>query len=422
MKSNSDYSRRSSLGAVVLALALGPIGCGDDEGVDNDPDPDAAVPEPDAPVGGCEVTPGAWSPDGFAENAAGALALRAAIANLASTVMNTAEQTTWDDTPTTPPTLQVVTDAYEAGTPSVADRTPAALDALMDQVFADWVASMEQDPATYEFIDDAGLDWVAAGAGGMHERPPDGTTRRFRAYSAGGAELRQIVDKGLFVGTMYNYALGLTEGTITPATIQDIAAAWGSNPELDATPEKGAATNDDSAAYAASMGLYDETATALIAAQAYAADDACTAERDAALVEVFRRWEEAMFARGTFYANSPGRSTLDPLVPESILGPLHGASEGYGLMLGLRGMPEPTSGPLAGDARVLTDADIDQALEALGLDLTDISAGTTGEWLVTSSTMYNSGFNGDFKTVVQTAFGWSEAQFTEYATVPVPSE
>jgi hypothetical protein len=418
MKSNDDHRQRTRVGAVALALALGPFGCGDDAGVD---DHDAA-PDVDGPIGGCEVTPGAWSADGFAENAAGALALRAAISNLAGTVMNTAEQTTWGDTPMNPPTLQVVTDAYEAGDPSVADRTPAALDALMDQMFADWVAAMAEDPAAYLFIDEAGLSWVASGVGGVHERPPADGTRRFRAYSASGVEQRQIVDKGLFVGTLYDYALGLTAGTITAATVQDIAAAWGANPALDASPAEGEPANDDSAAYAASMGLYDETATALIAAQAYAADDACTAERDAALVEVFRFWEEAMFARGTFYSGAPWRATLDPTVTDSILDPLHAASEGWGLILGLRGLPDPTSGPLAGEARVSTDADIDEALEALGIDVADISAGTTGEWLVESPTTYTTGFNGTFKGVMQDLFGWSEAQFTEYATTPVPSE
>ena len=61
-----------------------------------------------------------------------------------SDVMNAAEQTTWDDTPATPPTLQVVTDAYEAGETSVADLTPPALDAIMDQMFAEWQSMVAQ--------------------------------------------------------------------------------------------------------------------------------------------------------------------------------------------------------------------------------------------------------------------------------------
>lgn len=416
MKSNRSWSRRGwSATAAGLVMALGAAGCSDSEGGGDDDD--------DMDMQSCEVTPGGWSPDGFEQNAAGALALREQVRVLQSDVMNAAEQATWGDQPTNPPPLQDLIDAYETGSPSIADVTPGPLDAVIRQTFADWTAAVAEDPATYLFIDEAGLAWVASGDGGMHERPPDDDgTRRFRAYSASGVELRQLVDKGLFVGAMYSYALGLTEGTITPATVQEIAAAWGANPTLDPSPAEGEAENDDTAAYARSMGLYDETATALIAAQAYAADDNCTAERDAALVEVFGYWEEAAFARGTYYGGAPQRATLDPADPETILGPLHGASEGYGLIVGLLGMPNPSSGPLAGGARISTDADVERALEALGVNLDDLSAGTTGEWLVESATAYDDGFTGDFKDVVQRLFGWSEGQFTEYATSPVPTE
>jgi hypothetical protein len=393
---------------IALVLALGTTGCTSSGGDDDDDDE-------------CTVTPTAWSADGFDTNAAGGLAVRELIRVLQSDVMNAAEQATWSE-PTTPPDAQTVLDAYEAGSPSIADLTPPELDTLIRQTIADWAASMAQDPATYDFIDADGLAWVATGEGGVHERPPEGETRRFRAYSASGVEHRQLIDKGLFVGTLYNYALGLTEGTITPATIQDIAAAWGANPTLDATVAEGEAANDDSANYAAQMGLYDETATALIAAQAYAGDALCAAERDEALVQVFALWEEAMFARGTYYANQPVREVLDPTVPESVLGPLHGASEGYGLMAGLLGMAEPASGPLAGSARIITDDDIEQAFTALGVDLADLSAGTTGQWLVESPSTYSDGVNGDFKEIVQRLYGWDEAQFTEYANTPVATE
>lgn len=423
MRTRDSGSSATGVAAIALMLALGPIGCGDDEAGDDDPDrPDADTSQPDAPESLCEVTPGAWSATGFETNAAEALALRGLIAALQNDLLNTAEQTAWGDTPTTPPTLEDITDAYEAGSPSIKDVTPTALDAVMQQTFTNWVAAMAVDPAGYRFIDVDGLNWVATGAGALHERPPQGKTRRFRAYNAGGLEQRQIIDKGLFVGALYNYALGLTEDTITPATIHAIAAAWGANPTLDATPDKGQPANDDSAAYARSMGLYDETATALIAAQAYAADDNCTAERDAALVQVFRIWEEAMFARATFYATAPMRATLDTTVPETVMDPLHAASEGYGLLLGLRGLPHPSSGPLAGAGRVSTDADIDEALEALGLNLDDLNTGTTGEWVVEALTTYSGGFSGDYKTVMQDLFGWSEALFTEYSTSPVPTE
>lgn len=371
----------------------------------------------------CAVTPGEWSAEGFETNAAEALALHAALDALQGDLMNGAEQATWGDTPTAAPTEAEVVAAYEAGTPSLASVTPPALDTLVRQTFTDWTAALAEDPATYLFIDVDGTAWVATGAGGMHERPAaDDGTRRFRAYSAGGAELRQLVDKGLFVGSMYNYALGLTEGTITPATVQAIAAAWGANPTLTPVVAEGEVDNEGSAHYSQSMGFYDETAAALTAAQAYAADEACTAERDAALVDVFRLWEEAMFARGTYYGGAPVRATLDPTDAETVLGPLHGLTEGLGLILGLRGIADPASGPLAEGARVSTDADIDKAIAALGVNIDDLSAGTTGKWLVEEPSTYNDGFNGDFKAVGQDVFGWTDAEFTEFSTNPVPTE
>lgn len=411
MKKN-DWSRWFA--ALAIALPMCAMGCGGGDG-DGDGDGDGES--------ACEVTPGDWSADDFDANAAEALALRAALDNLQSDVMNTAEQSTWGDAPTDAPDLQALQDAYEAGSPSLADVTPGPLDAVIQQTFEDWTAAMAQDPATYAFISEDGSEWIAEGEGGVYERPPaDDGTRRFRAYSASGVELRQIVDKGLFVGAMYNYALSLTEGDITPATVQAIAAAWGANPTLDPNPPEGDPGNTDTAHYARSMGLYDEIANALTEAQAYAGDEACTAERDAAIVDVFRTWEEAAFARGTYYGAAPLRGTIDATDPETVLGPLHGAAEGWGLIVGMLGMPDPASGPLSDGARVSTDDDIRAVLEAQGVNIDDISAGTSGEWLVESLSSYEDGFNTEFKDVVQSVFEWNDDLFEEYAYSPVPTE
>lgn len=401
------FGKRTLVSAwVAAALGFGVSACSDD---DNE-------------GGSCEVS--AWSSEGFEDNAAEALALREAIRVLQSDLMNAAEQETWGDAPTDPPSEQDLIDAYEAGSPSIADVTAPALDALVRQVLADWSSAMQNDPASYQFIDDTGSAWVAEGDGGVHERPlDDDGARRFRAYSASGVELRQIVDKGLFVGALYRYALSLTEGTITPATIHAIAAAWGANPSLNPTPGDTEPQNEDTAAYAYTMGLYDETTDALTAARAYAGNPDCTDKLDDAVVQVFRLWEEAAFARGTYYSGAPMRETLDPADPETVLEPLHGASEGYGLMAGMLGIENPASGPLASQARLSTDADIETALAALGLNiLSDLSAGSTGEWLVESPTTYEDGFNGDYKDVMQTVFAWDDAQFTEYATTEMAAE
>lgn len=451
MTTTTKTTSRALAGAL---LVFGLAACGDD-GHDHDHDQDAGTdtsadastdvaPDTTADVGidtttdttpdttadtaadtttGCTVTPDTWDATDFATNAAGALALRDAIDNLQSTLMNAAEQNTWGDTPTDAPTLDDLIAAYEAGDPSVADVTSDALDAIVRDVLDDWVAALAEDPAAYAFIDEDGTEWIATGVGALYERPPaDDGTRRFRAYSNSGVELRQIIDKGLFVGALYNYALSLTEGEITPATVQALAAAWGANTDLNVSPGEDDEANTDSSNYARTMGLYDETADALIAAQAYAADEACAAELDAAIVTFFRWWEEAMFARGTYYSGAPWRATLDATDPETIFGPLHGAAEGWGLIAGLLDLDVPESGPLAGAPRIATDDDIIDAISALGVDLTDISAGTTGEWLVEEPATYNTAFEGTFKTTVQDVFGWDDELFNVYATSPVANE
>jgi hypothetical protein len=429
LKTNFDNIRRFT-GCGALVLLASTAACGDDGG-SNSTDTGHTHDVEDTGIGdvpsdaatGCDVTPGVWSADGFETNAAGALAMRDAIVTLQDDIMNTAEQVTWGDEPVAAPTLEDLTAAYEAGDPSIKDMTAPALDALIQQTFEDWVEALDQDPATYLFINVDGTEWVATGAGGVHERPAaDDGTRRFRAYGAGGVELRQLVDKGLFVGTLYNYALSLTEGEITPATIHALAAAYGANPDLEASPAEGEPGLEDSANYARTMGLFDEAAAALTDAQAYAGDASCEVERDAAIVEFFRYWEEAMFARGTYYAGAPWRATLDPTDPDTLFDPLHGAAEGWGLIAGMLDIEDPASGPLSAGARISTNEEIITLLEANGLDLDDLSAGTTGEWLVESPSTYSDGFTGTFKTTVQDIFGWDEDTFEVYSTSPVANE
>ncbi|HUH01091.1 MAG TPA: hypothetical protein VML75_03790, partial [Kofleriaceae bacterium] len=270
----------------TVALGAGPAGCGDDGGGAPDAGSTAdAIVDTDAPPGTCPVTPGAWSAPAFATNAATALALRGQLDTLVgnATMRGAETETVVVDE------LADLTGPYEAGTPSLSDTVVTQIDAIMDDVFADFVALVIAGP---QDLVDANGDWTPGANGGIY-----GTDAR--GINTGGIEVRQIVDKGLFGGAvLYKYALEQTQGTITEATVDAIAAAWGTDDTLN--PDN----KTDSANYSHRMGRHADIAQALTNARAYAADAECTAERDAALVTVFRTWELALIARTVFYANA----------------------------------------------------------------------------------------------------------------------
>jgi hypothetical protein len=195
-----------------------------------------------------------------------------------------------------------------------------------------------------------------------------------RGLNAGGLEVRQLADKGLFGGAaLYNYAVGLTTGTIHAGTIDALAAAWGTNETLDPAGDL-----TDSANYSHQMGFHAEIASALTQAKAFAADNNCTTERDEALRAFFRTWEQSLLARTIFYANEASGAVAAATTDSEFVGALHELGEGSGLTLGFRGVPDPTSGPLAGDAVVITDAQIDDIMAALGVDPANLNDSTTG--------------------------------------------
>src|SRR5690606_20464838 len=128
---------------------------------------------------------------------------------------------------------------------------------------------------------------------------------------------------------LYNYAVGLTAGEIEPGTIEAIAALWGANAELDPAGEL-----TDSAGYSHRMGYFAQMRDSLIAAHAYAADEGCGAERDEAIVEFFRAWEESMIARFVYYANAGASTVVAAAGDDEVASGLHQLAEGVGLALG----------------------------------------------------------------------------------------
>jgi hypothetical protein len=350
---------------LVVSLLCGAFACGDDEVQGGDPD--AGPPDnPDSSTA-CSVTPPAWSAPAFADNATVALGLRAQLDALTA-LMRSAEQ----QPPITVDEVSDLTALYEAGDPSLAMTASSSFDTIIDDVFADFVDLSVAGPQ--DLIDDQGK-WTPGASGGIF-----GTGQR--GLNVGGIEVRQLADKGLFGGgALYQYALGLTTGTIDESTIDSFAAAWGSNQTLDTEGRT------DAADYAFRMGFHADMATALTDAKAYAADDECMAERDAAIVRFFRLWEQSLLARTVFYGNAAASEMAIAQNDSDLADALHELSEGLGLAVGFRGVADPASGPLAGAGRVITDAQIEAIMTALGVDITDLSASTTGLFVEAPGTL-----------------------------------
>lgn len=363
--------KRSLPSILVLAGAIAAVGCTPSTGGD--------------PPSDCAVTPAeAFDSPSRDTNAATALALRAQLDALVSDTMRAAEEgsATVDD-------LADLTGPYEAGDPSLADVTSAAWQDISSDAFGEFVDVIAA--GAQDLVDDSGA-FTPGAAGGLF-----GTD--LRGVNEGGLEVRQLIDKGLFAGgALYPYAVSLTEGEITEATIDELSALWGGNATLDPAGEL-----TDSANYSHRMGYHADIAGALTRARAYAADDACTAERDEAVVEFFRLWEESMFARFVYYANAAAEVSAAALTDDEYADAMHELAEGIGLGLGFYGVPEATKGPLAAGARVASDELIEAMADDLGVDLTALGSSTTGA-LVTDPAAFATAVE-DLEATVAEALG-----------------
>jgi len=368
----SSTTIRSWVAVTALLLPLQAVGCGgDDAGSDagDGASADGTAGTGDDGVGGsgdadagsdgvgqCGGTP-TWSAADWDANTADALGLRAQLDTLiGDPTMRGAE--TGDVALTG---LADLTDIWD-GSPSLAavaspGHTPV-VEAAFDE-FVSILAAGDQD-----LMDGDGL-WAPGADGGIWG---DST----RGINEGGLEVRQFVDKGSYTGVLYAYAVSLTEGDITPATIDAIAATWGTNATLDPDGDL-----TDAAGYAFDMGFHAEMADALAAAQTHAGDAQCQAERDAALVTFFNLWEQSMFARMVFYGNRAEGKLLAATTPSEFADVLHDLAEGVALIAGFAGMPEPTAGPLVGE-RIFTEAHVSTVMDGFGVDLGALGSSTVG--------------------------------------------
>ncbi len=309
----------------------------------------------------CGITPPAsWEATDFSSNAAESLALRARLDAFAADAMRAAEQGTQS---VDEATLQAL---FDDGAPSVKDITTPTWRPIVDDAFVSFVAVI--DAGVQDLTDDQG-QWTPGDHGGIWEVDA-------RGINAGGIEVRQIVDKGLFGGgALYPHALTLTEGDLDPAAIEAIAALWGADATLD--PDQ----RTDSANYSYGMGDYGPISASFVAAHAYAADPACAVERDAALTTALRTWERSLMARFVYYANAASPLLAAPGSDADLAQALHALAEGLGLGLGFLGVPSPASGPLADAGRVVTDAEVEAMMDRFGLAIGDVDASTTGAFI-----------------------------------------
>jgi hypothetical protein len=311
----------------------------------------------------CELKPGAtWDAPDWEANTVDAYAVRAALdALVGDPLMRGAETSAVELTG-----IEQLEAAWD-GDPSLADAANPAFAtfvALVFQEFVDVIDAGEQD------LIDAGGDWAPGAAGGVWGDAD-------RGINEGGLEVRQFVDKGSFGGgLLYAWAVTQTEGDIDPATIDAIAAVWGNNAALDPMSKETPLT--DGASYSYQMGFHGSMVAALADAKQFAADEACTAERDAALVQFFNLWEQSMLARTIFYGNRAAGKLLVAETDTQFADVLHDLGEGLGLAVGFVGLPDPASGPLAGGVRIITDEQALDLLEAYGIDVAAPGSSTTG--------------------------------------------
>ena len=252
-----------------------------------------------------------------------------------------------EDETATATVLGDLTTLLDAGDPSLRAAMTTTYVGVVEDVFDLFVPTVGVvlDPAT---------TWdptpEVTDVGGRYCGPSPTPTGGCWNMSAGGVDLRQVMEKGAFQAALYHQAYLRASGTVTPATIDQIAVLFGANTDFDV-----AGTNIHASNYAKGMGFYGTIRGHLIDAKAYAADEDCEEELNESLDSALLAWEESQYARFVYYAHraqtlfAAGTATAAQNAEA-----LHWLGEGLGLVYGFKGLPT--------DARVITDEEIDQVL------------------------------------------------------------
>jgi hypothetical protein len=182
-----------------------------------------------------------------------------------------------------------------------------------------------------------------------------------------GKENLQEIEKGLFEAVMYNHFLTLTQGAITPETVDKMISIYGAHPNFPNTNTATKTTTPDGfmALYAARRdkndgnGFYTKIRDQFLKLQsAVAAGEKYNAERDEAIATIKLNIEKAIMATVIHYGyTSTTKLTTTSPPATTISGGLHDLSEGVGFTHGFKTIP-------AGQ-RKITDAQIDEILVLL---------------------------------------------------------
>lgn len=300
--------------------------------------------------------------EGFAANAADALALRTALKNL-NDPMKSAEAST--AVTVTAAQLEAL---WTAGTPSLQSISAPGHRAVVSEVFTKFALA-------------SGNAWTpvdpAAGPGGVYGS---------WIFTAGGVDLRQLMEKGLFGGGHYAEAARLMTPAATPADVDQMLALFGANPTFPMDDKAPTDPDVHTAVYAkrrtnpaaATPGPYLAIKAAFISARAATAGGAeCAPQRDAAFVTIREQWERTLLGTVVYYMTSSAM-TLEKPAPTAAekASALHGIGESIGFLRGLRALPA--------SQRVIGDAELDQVLTTLGALTLD---GAQAHRFVTDSAM-----------------------------------
>ncbi|MEM6264456.1 MAG: hypothetical protein AAGI38_18215 [Bacteroidota bacterium] len=218
---------------------------------------------------------------------------------------------------------------------------------------------------------DKWLDELAAASGGAYDPAAvtgEGGVAGAYLLDENGIEIEQLVEKGLFGAALYNHAVTLMKGDKTAATSDQILKIFGSHPDFPASNNGDKHMNPDgfAATYAGrrtkgddTNGLYFRIKNALIKLQAAtSADPVFTTEKEEAIAELQRAWEESQMATVVNYCQATitklSASDYDNTDLTKIGSAMHSYSEGVGFLHGWR-----TIDP---NYRVITDAQIDALL------------------------------------------------------------
>ncbi len=343
----------SALTGVTITLGMA---CGEDEALVRSRlfDPDASTTN-DASVTneggtlGCGVTiPTTYESPAFATNAAVELALVAHVQQISGRMSETEGASSTLVTATELKTL------FGEGTPSLrAVSTPVAQSAL--------------DGYFDAFGEAGGKTWRPADAEHDGGVLTGGKYDETFYFSSTGLDLREVADKTLLGGVLYNHVLGIIAQHITnEAAIDRMLAAFGATPALSNRTDLDGGADEDRliAAYASRRdgvspevpGPYRQMKTALLTMKAAVpAGEKCKADLDSAVSAYLLGWERTTYASAIFYLSAAAQAAADPQK-----GPLslRAYGQAIGFLRSFKGLPQ--------DKRKITDSQIDAVATKIG--------------------------------------------------------